>query len=337
MANLKISELTADTAPTADDLVVTVNDPGGTPATKKATITNFTKAIPAVVGDAGAGGTKGLVPAPAAGDAAANKFLHADGTFKAPAGSGAIGGSTGATDNAVIRADGTGGATVQSSAISVDDNGAVTVPEIAAPSTPAAGKVVLYAKSDGLLYSKDDAGTETVVTGGGGGSAPSLPYAILPWMADSTANSGIGTNNQVRVARFALPFDITVNSIHFRVAGGSAATFGAVGIYDSAGTTLLIDSGPVSAATNGVKTTAIGGVTLTAGTIYLFAWTASSTVPVFSAINSSVALQEMVNGGTSNIFSAANASVAGQLPSSLGTLTLLAASANQIFIAKVQN
>lgn len=35
------------------------------------------------VGDSGSGGTKGLVPAPAAGDAAAGKFLKADGTFAA--------------------------------------------------------------------------------------------------------------------------------------------------------------------------------------------------------------------------------------------------------------
>lgn len=126
MANTKISALTADTAPTADDLVVTVNDPGGTPATRKATVTNFTKAIPAVIGDSGSGGTKGLVPAPGAGDAAANKFLHADGTFKAPAGSGAIGGSSGSTDNAAIRADGTGGATIQSSNLTIPDDAATT-------------------------------------------------------------------------------------------------------------------------------------------------------------------------------------------------------------------
>lgn len=126
MANTKISALTADTAPTADDLVVTVNDPGGTPATRKATITDFTKAIPAVVGDSGSGGTKGLVPAPGAGDAAANKFLHADGTFKAPTGSGSVGGSTGATDNRALRADGTGGATVQSSNLTIPDDAATT-------------------------------------------------------------------------------------------------------------------------------------------------------------------------------------------------------------------
>jgi hypothetical protein len=45
----------------------------------------------------------------------------------------------------------------------------IDFPEAAAPGTPAASKVRLYAKADGLLYSKDDAGTETVVTGGGGG------------------------------------------------------------------------------------------------------------------------------------------------------------------------
>jgi hypothetical protein len=41
--------------------------------------------------------------------------------------------------------------------------------EVAAPATPAAGTVVVYAKADGLLYSKDDAGAETLVSGGVGG------------------------------------------------------------------------------------------------------------------------------------------------------------------------
>jgi hypothetical protein len=42
-------------------------------------------------------------------------------------------------------------------------------PEGVAPATPDAGVVRLYAKSDGLLYSKDDTGTETLVSGGTGG------------------------------------------------------------------------------------------------------------------------------------------------------------------------
>lgn len=44
-------------------------------------------AVPVFVGDSGSGGVKGLVPAPAAGDAAAGKFLFADGTWKVVASS----------------------------------------------------------------------------------------------------------------------------------------------------------------------------------------------------------------------------------------------------------
>ena len=47
-----------------------------------------TQLIDVMVGDSGAGGTKGLVPAPSAGDAAAGKFLKADGTYQVPAGGG---------------------------------------------------------------------------------------------------------------------------------------------------------------------------------------------------------------------------------------------------------
>jgi hypothetical protein len=42
--------------------------------------------------------------------------------------SGGIGGSTGATDNAILRADGTGGSTVQSSLVNIDDSGNVVLP-----------------------------------------------------------------------------------------------------------------------------------------------------------------------------------------------------------------
>jgi hypothetical protein len=52
------------------------------------TVTQATAMLNAMVGDSGAGGTKGLVPAPAAGDAAASKFLKADGVWTAIAGGG---------------------------------------------------------------------------------------------------------------------------------------------------------------------------------------------------------------------------------------------------------
>lgn len=56
----------------------------GTGDPQDLTATQATAILDVVVGDSGSGGTKGLVPAPAAGDAAAGKFLKADGTFVAP-------------------------------------------------------------------------------------------------------------------------------------------------------------------------------------------------------------------------------------------------------------
>lgn len=60
----------------------------GTGDPEDLTATQATALLNAMVGDSGSGGTKGLVPAPAAGDAAAGKFLKADGTWAAPSGSG---------------------------------------------------------------------------------------------------------------------------------------------------------------------------------------------------------------------------------------------------------
>lgn len=58
---------------------------GGAGDTEELTGTQATTLLDNLVGDSGAGGTKGLVPAPAAGDAAALKFLKADATWAVPA------------------------------------------------------------------------------------------------------------------------------------------------------------------------------------------------------------------------------------------------------------
>ncbi len=50
--------------------------------------TQATVILDTMIGDTGTGGTKGLVPAPGSGDAAAGKFLKADGTFAVPSGTG---------------------------------------------------------------------------------------------------------------------------------------------------------------------------------------------------------------------------------------------------------
>lgn len=72
-----------------------------------------TSALTAFVGDSGAGGTKGLVPAPAAGDAAAGKVLTAAGVWASVSKIKAMG-----------RFNGSTGATVVATAVSVSRIGA---------------------------------------------------------------------------------------------------------------------------------------------------------------------------------------------------------------------
>jgi hypothetical protein len=66
--------------------------------------------------------------------------------------------------------------------------------EAAAPATPAAAQVRLYAKADGLLYSKDDAGAETLVSGGAGGGSADLAGKELDYVAITSAVSVTATS-----------------------------------------------------------------------------------------------------------------------------------------------
>lgn len=75
--------------------------------------------------------------------------------------------------------------------------------EAAAPGTPASGKVRLYAKTDGSLYQKDDAGTETGLAGGGGSGA-SWTEGINESgasFANFTANSGTWASNGTEITQ----------------------------------------------------------------------------------------------------------------------------------------
>lgn len=62
-------------------LTIKGNNTGGASNPLDLTTAQTTAILDSLVGDSGAGGTKGLVPAPASGDAAANKFLKASGSW----------------------------------------------------------------------------------------------------------------------------------------------------------------------------------------------------------------------------------------------------------------
>lgn len=97
----------------------------------------------------------------------------------------------------------------------------VTFAESAAPSTPAAGLVVAYAKADGKLYIKDDAGTETdlTATGGGGSSAPFLDYVVMDHASSASYTQG-ATKQAIDGANLKMDFTgPTSGNVLFELSG----------------------------------------------------------------------------------------------------------------------
>lgn len=148
MADTKITDLTliASVDQSNDPIpVVDVSDKSmsSSGTTKKATVN---KILDSLAGSSVAQGDiiyRGAtnwsrIPAGTAG-----QFLQTNGSGSNPSwetvagGGGGIGGSTGAVDNAIIRADGTGGSTVQSSLTAIDDNGKVTADAFQFDTSPA--------------------------------------------------------------------------------------------------------------------------------------------------------------------------------------------------------
>src|SRR5262245_26811849 len=64
--------------------------------------------------------------------------------------------------------------------------------EGSAPGTPASGIVRAYAKTDGSLYQKDDAGVETGLAGGGGGGGG---FTVVECAGQALIYAGNATTN----------------------------------------------------------------------------------------------------------------------------------------------
>lgn len=77
--------------------------------------------------------------------------------------------------------------------------------EGAAPAVPDSGTVKVYAKTDGLVYSMDDAGVETPLSGGGGGGSDVVDVAA------PSNSGGTVTLNFASKSRYVGAITLTAN------------------------------------------------------------------------------------------------------------------------------
>lgn len=155
------------------------------------------------------------------------------------------------------------------------------------------------------------------------GSPNTGAYWLLPFNVHPEVMTTVGaaSNNNVRAVRIFYDAPLTVANVYIDVAVGNAGGLFAVALYDSLGTTKVLDSGAINCATNGVKTAAISpAVTLPFGW-YWYAWTSNDTTVTVRAATSSLTITNLINQGTVQRISAGNSSASGVLPSTLGTLT----------------
>jgi len=167
----------------------------------------------------------------------------------ASSGTGGIGGSTGATDNAVLRADGTGGTTLQNSLVTIDDTGKLKLPMPAAAGTTggdrslAALQIGTVGSYGGIFISKDAYGATVIAPSADNASIRlisnevySLGTSFGPYSISSSSGMSLGLS----VAPFA--------ELYLGAAGGAANT---VGFSGNSGLYVITPGGNTTEIRNG--------------------------------------------------------------------------------------
>jgi len=140
----------------------------------------------------------------------------------------------------------------------------------------------------------------------------------------TTAQTFVSVANDLNLLRFKSPSTYTFNRSTIVVTTGIAAQTVTLCWYDATGTTLIRDSGTISAASS--ATTPVGSfasTTLQKDTYYLVGWSATSAAITTNGANvyNANSTDTIFNLSSVNLGKAANAVSAGACPSSTGAIT----------------
>jgi len=149
----------------------------------------------------------------------------------------------------------------------------------------------------------------------GTGTVLFLPHA------NSSASNASPTTNTVYVYRQVIPVGMWVNTIAFGVETAEASKFASIAIWDLTGTVKIIDSGALSIASTGIKSTTLGTPVYLPPGIYLVAFVSDRTSGAFTGVAIPSGSSIWNSGAVAGMNTAANAGVAGAQPASLGVLT----------------
>jgi hypothetical protein len=199
------------------------------------TATQATAALDAMVGDSGSGGTKGLVPAPASGDAAAGKFLGAGGTWLVP---GVSPGAISLTNGHILVGNGSNVAAdvAMGGDSSISNTGSVTN-----------GKV------NGVSYgSGPSTNTVPVVTGANAVTYEAVPNTALANSSITIAGHSVSLGGTQAIACADLSSAcMTLSGASQAFTGGLHITAYSIGTVSSGTTTIDCGNGPLQYLTNG--------------------------------------------------------------------------------------
>lgn len=231
IANSKLAQMAT--------LTIKGNNTGGSATPLDLTATQVTAMLNDFVGDSGSGGTKGLVPAPAAGDAAADKFLKADGSWTTPAGSGDVVGPVSSTDNGFARFDGITGTLLKDSPATIANADVDASAAIVYSKLNLSGGIVNadISASAAISFSKLAALTSANILVG---NVSNVAAAVAMSGDVTISNSGVTAYNGV------VPINKGgTNSTATATAGGAGYGTGTAHAYTSAGTAgqVLISAG----------------------------------------------------------------------------------------------